>query len=45
LVTKFLISCFLRVSAIFLYLWLVVFSYYQLLKEEGGHGFYAKTRY
>jgi hypothetical protein len=32
-------------SAIFFYLWLVVFSYYQLLREEGGHGFYAKTRY
>ncbi|XP_059477037.1 uncharacterized protein LOC132197644 [Neocloeon triangulifer] len=32
-------------NAIFFYLWLVVFSYYQLLKEEGGHGFYAKTRY
>ncbi|CAB3374171.1 Hypothetical predicted protein [Cloeon dipterum] len=32
-------------NGIFFYLWLVVFSYYQLLKEEGGHGFYAKTRY
>ncbi|KAF4525513.1 hypothetical protein B566_EDAN014899 [Ephemera danica] len=32
-------------DALYFYLWLVVFSYYQLLREEGGHGFYAKTRY
>ncbi|XP_046989242.1 uncharacterized protein LOC124594836 [Schistocerca americana] len=31
--------------AIYVYLWLVVFSYYQLVQEEGGRGPYTKSTY
>lgn len=31
--------------AIYVYLWLVVFSYYQLVQEEGGRGPYMKSSY